>query len=69
MMPRQQAEHMIAIDPPVRTLTFSLAFEGPSTLATPSRNAQPGIAVAHLTPDGEEDTFSVSAEGAAGEIP
>ena len=32
--PRQQAGHMIAIDPPVRILIFSLASEGPSTHAT-----------------------------------
>ena len=31
MMPRRKAEHMIAIDLPVRILTFSLASEGPST--------------------------------------
>ena len=34
MMPRRKAEHMIAIDLPVRILTFSLASEGPSTHAT-----------------------------------
>ena len=34
VLPRQQAEHMIAIDPPVRILIFSLASEGPSTHAT-----------------------------------
>jgi hypothetical protein len=39
VLPRQQAEHMIAIDPPVRILIFSLASEGPSTHATRSRNA------------------------------
>ena len=33
MVPRQQAGHMIAIDPPVRILTFPLAPEGPSTHA------------------------------------
>jgi hypothetical protein len=37
VLPRQQAEHMIAIDPPVRILIFSLASEGPSTHATSSR--------------------------------
>jgi len=37
VLPRQQAEHMIAIDPPVRILIFSLASEGPSTHATWSR--------------------------------
>ena len=31
MMPRQQAGHMIAIDPPVRILIYALASEGPST--------------------------------------
>ena len=31
MMPRRKAEHMIAIDLPVRILTFPLASEGPST--------------------------------------
>jgi len=31
MMPRQQAEHMIAIDPLVRILTSSLESKGPST--------------------------------------
>src|SRR5579859_7025249 len=36
MLPRQQAGHMIAIDPPVRLLVFPLAPEGPSTHATPS---------------------------------
>jgi hypothetical protein len=29
MMPRRKAGHMIAIDPPVRILTFPLASEGP----------------------------------------
>src|SRR5271169_6735591 len=33
VLPRQQAGHMIAIDPPVRILIFSLASEGPSTHA------------------------------------
>ena len=33
MAPRQQAGHMIAIDPPVRFLIFSLAPKGPSTHA------------------------------------
>src|ERR1041385_6004971 len=31
MMPRQQAGHMIAIDPPVRTLSFALESREPST--------------------------------------
>jgi hypothetical protein len=31
MIPRQQAGHMIAIDPPVRILTSSLESKGPST--------------------------------------
>ena len=31
MPPRQQAGHMIAIDPPVRILTFTLDSKGPST--------------------------------------
>ena len=31
IMPRQQAGHMIAIDPPVRILTFTLESKGPST--------------------------------------
>jgi hypothetical protein len=31
MMPRQQAEHMIAIDPPVRILFEALEPKGPST--------------------------------------
>jgi hypothetical protein len=31
MMPRQQAGHMIAVDPPVRILTFALESKGPST--------------------------------------
>src|SRR6476619_2586460 len=31
MMPRQQAGHMLAIDPPVRILIDALASEGPST--------------------------------------
>src|ERR1035437_3946877 len=34
MAPRQQAGHMIAIDPPVRLLNFALASEGPSTHGT-----------------------------------
>src|SRR5208282_4210569 len=34
MAPRRQAGHMIAIDPPVRLLVFSLASRGPSTHAT-----------------------------------
>ena len=34
MAPRQQAGHMIAIDPPVRLLIFSLASKGPSTHGT-----------------------------------
>src|SRR5271165_3874666 len=34
MAPRRQAEHMIAIDPPVRILVSSLASKGPSTHAT-----------------------------------
>ena len=38
VLPRQQAGHMIAIDPPVRILIFSLASEGPSTHATWSHN-------------------------------
>jgi len=42
VLPRQQAEHMIAIDPPVRILIFSLASEGPSTHATRSQEAQNG---------------------------
>src|SRR5271170_8137778 len=33
VLPRQQAGHMIAIDPPVRILIFPLASEGPSTHA------------------------------------
>src|SRR5271157_2282373 len=33
MAPRQQAGHIIAIDPPVRFLIFSLAPKGPSTHA------------------------------------
>jgi hypothetical protein len=33
MMPRQQAGHMLAIDPPVRILIEALASEGPSTQA------------------------------------
>src|SRR5271166_3739935 len=33
MAPRRQAGHMIAIDPPVRFLIFSLASKGPSTHA------------------------------------
>src|SRR5664280_1817722 len=33
MAPRQQAGHMIAIDPPVRILFKALASEGPSTQA------------------------------------
>jgi hypothetical protein len=39
--PRQQAEHMIAVDPPVK-LIFPLAFEGPSTHAPTPRNAHRG---------------------------
>jgi hypothetical protein len=36
--PRQQAVHMIAVDPPVRILTLPLASKGPSTHApTPYR--------------------------------
>jgi hypothetical protein len=31
MMPRQQAGHMIAVDPPVRILIETLEFKGPST--------------------------------------
>jgi hypothetical protein len=31
MVPRQQAGHMLAIDPPVRILNEALASEGPST--------------------------------------
>jgi hypothetical protein len=31
MMPRQQAGHMIAIDPPVRILNEALESKGPST--------------------------------------
>jgi hypothetical protein len=31
MMPRQQAEHMIAVDTSVKFLNFALASEGPST--------------------------------------
>src|SRR6202046_1676580 len=31
MMPRQQAGHMIAVDPTVRILTFALEPKGPST--------------------------------------
>jgi hypothetical protein len=31
MLPRRQAGHMIAIDPPVRMLIFPLVSEGPST--------------------------------------
>jgi hypothetical protein len=34
MMPRQQAGHMIAIEPPGRFLIFPLASEGPSTHGT-----------------------------------
>ena len=34
MAPRQQAEHMIAVDPPVRLLISSLASKGPSTHGT-----------------------------------
>src|SRR5271170_7507604 len=44
VLPRQQAGHMIAIDPPVRILIFSLASEGPSTHAprrTGPSNAPP----------------------------
>jgi hypothetical protein len=33
-MPRQQAGHMIAIDPPVRILTCALEPKGPSTRDT-----------------------------------
>ena len=33
MVPRQQAGHMLAIDPPVRILFEALASEGPSTHA------------------------------------
>jgi hypothetical protein len=41
MMPRQQAGHMIAIDPPVRILTFALEPKGPSTQDT----ERPGCAI------------------------
>jgi hypothetical protein len=34
--PRKQAEHMIAVDPPVILLNFPLASEGPSTHAPTS---------------------------------
>ena len=34
MMPRQQAGHMIAIDPPVRILIEALESKGPSTQDT-----------------------------------
>jgi len=34
MMPRQQAGHMIAVDPPVRILIETLEFKGPSTQDT-----------------------------------
>jgi hypothetical protein len=40
MEPRQQAGHMIAIDLPVRLLTFLLASEGPSTHVTRGHFAQ-----------------------------
>jgi hypothetical protein len=33
MVPRQQAGHMLAIDPPVKILNEALASEGPSTHA------------------------------------
>src|SRR5271170_5119928 len=52
VLPRQQAGHMIAIDPPVRILIYSLASEGPSTHA-PRRGR--GCPVTVSTQDIEQD--------------
>jgi len=54
VLPRQQAEHMIAIDPPVRILIFSLASEGPSTHAARS----PVNPNRERKPSGSETTFA-----------
>jgi hypothetical protein len=39
MMPRQQAGHMIAIDPNVRILTFALESKGPFSNRDPLVNS------------------------------
>ena len=41
-LPREQAEHMIAVDPPVKILIFPLASDGPSvpTAASVSANVR-----------------------------
>ena len=40
-MPRQQAGHMIAVDPPVRILIETLEFKGPSTQDPKVQQADP----------------------------
>jgi hypothetical protein len=43
--PREQAAHMIAVDPPVKLLIFPLASEGPSTHAPTQGSAVVAIAI------------------------